>query len=577
MALKDSFFGKLFGNSPEKPEPEPEPEVIPVEKQEAPKQTAPVVPPMTDLARLDLPPEHALHRLWTLRTEQAGWGPSPQLMLALPRGSQEPEPLTPAEVEKELPRLRLAVTTTANQRISKALPKKEDDPPPEMDALPVFFLPRDQLTAWMLIYPPVGAGRELNEDILWRALDAAQVRFGLDEALLAEIPKRKDKYFHLFLVARGTPPVHGRDGGIVDLFHREIQREVVVDEFDQVDYTSLNLVQNVEEGEAICRILPSLDGTPGTTVSGQPVPARDGKPASVPKGRNTEISEDGSKLIATRAGHVEFSGRTFQVKPVLEIGGDVDFSTGSINFLGDIHIAGDITSGFSVRAMGNVMVDGLVEAATVEAGGDLVVAKGVVGNGQAMLVGQRSIFAKYLENCSIYARENLQADCIINCEVYSDGVVQVRSGRGTIIGGRIRAAQEVSASIIGAKSECLTAIDLGGMPCEDFERERLLQEIRELNDKYERTELQPDSPARSSRLSSLRMKQSVAKMKLEQFDKDMETVASTPVREEESGRRMSCGLVYPGTVLTIGDASLRVDFETRQCVAMLIDGEINLM
>ena len=29
----------------------------------------------------------------------------------------------------------------------------------------------------------------------------------------------------------------------VDLFNREIKREVVVDEFDQVDYSSLNLVQ----------------------------------------------------------------------------------------------------------------------------------------------------------------------------------------------------------------------------------------------------------------------------------------------------------------------------------------------
>ena len=42
-------------------------------------------------------------------------------------------------------------------------------------------------------------------------------------------------------------------------------------------------------------------------------------------------------LIASMAGHVEFTGRSFQVKPVLDIQGDVDFSTGDINFIGDIN------------------------------------------------------------------------------------------------------------------------------------------------------------------------------------------------------------------------------------------------
>lgn len=575
MARKDSFLSRLFGGGDvpeEKVQSEEEPAAL--EQPEIRERTpsGPIAPPLADIARLDLPPEHSLHRLWNLRLEQAGWLPSPRLVLM---SGQDPEPLTHAEVEKELPRLRLAVTSSSNQRIAKALPKKEDDPAPVMDAMPTVFITRDQLTAWLLVFPPVGDGREVTREMLRQALDAAQVRFGVDEGLLDSLPGRQDKYFHLLLIARGTPPVHGKDGGIVDLFHREIVREVVVDEFDQVDYTALNLVQNVEEGEAICRIIPSLNGTPGTTVMGGVIPAKDGKPAAVPKGRNTELSEDGSKLVATRSGHVEYSNRTFQVKPVLEIGGDVDFSTGSINFLGDVHIQGDVTSGFSVRAMGNIMVDGLVEAATVEAGGDLVVAKGVVGNGQAKIQANRNVFAKYLENCSVHAGETLQADCIINCEVYSDGSVQVRSGRGTIIGGRIRAAQEVSASIIGSKSECLTTIELGGLPCEDFERESLYQELYELGEKYERTEQQPDSPAKLNRMSALRMKQTVARMKLEQFDKDMEALGA--LDGEQEGRRMSCGIVYPNTVLTIGDTSLRVTYETRQCVATLVDGEIYLM
>lgn len=575
MALKNSFLSRLFGMAPESKEAEnlEKPPAAALEPQEESREE-PHRPPAADPAELELTPEHALHRLWDLRMEQGGWLPAPKLRLAVPAGQSQP--LTDEEVEKELPRLRLAVTTSANQRIAKALPKREEDPRPDMDAQPTVFLSRDHLTAWLLVYPPVGAGRELNRDLLDRALKENQVVFGIDEELLTRLPEDRDRYFHLFLAAKGCPPVHGRDGGVVDMFQRELVREVVVDEYDQVDYTALNLFQNVEEGETICQIIPSLAGTPGMTVLGREIPAKDGKPAAPPKGRNTELSEDGSRLVASRAGHVEFAGRTFQVKPVLEIPGDVDFSTGNINFLGDVHIKGDVTSGFNVRAMGNIIVDGLVEAATVEAGGDLVVAKGVVGNSQALILARRNVYAKYLENCRVHARENLQADCVINCSVYCNGVVEVRSGRGTIIGGRIRAAQAVSASVVGSKSERVTAIDLGGMPCEDFDRDALLQEMRELREEYERTECQPDSPTKTTRMSNLRMKMTVNQMKQEQFDKDLEVLLSSAGPNKEN-RRLTCGIAYPGTVLTIDDASLRLEYETRQCVATLMDGEIYLM
>ena len=116
------------------------------------------------------------------------------------------------------------------------------------------------------------------------------------------------------------------------------------------------------------------------------------------------------------------------------------------------------------------------------------------------------------------------------------------------------------------------------MPCADFERENLLREIQGLRDSLELTEQQPDSPARNSRLSALRMKSSVAKLKLEQFDKDIELLSQVNREERvQEGGRLSCGLAYPGTVLNIGEASLRLEYETRQFSAALVDGEIYLI
>ena len=215
------------------------------------------------------------------------------------------------------------------------------------------------------------------------------------------------------------------------------------DENNQVDYSDLNFIHSVERGGAVCRIIPPTEGIPGRTVQGREIPAENGRPAAVPKGRNTAVSEDGRALVATIAGHVEFSGRSFQVKPVLEIPGNVDFTVGDINFLGDVCVHGDICSGFNVRAMGTITVDGVVEACTVEAGRDLIVAKGVQGSGQAVIRAQRSVFAKQLENCCVYAKMNLETECIISCEVYCGGAVVVRTGHQSIIGGKVHAAREV--------------------------------------------------------------------------------------------------------------------------------------
>lgn len=591
MALKNSFFSKLFHGGSEKREKQPSEEkaVHPEAKTEPPpgppavpdipaapaEPLPPAEPLLSDVAVLELPTEHAIHRLWDLRVAQAGWCPSPHLRLMAPSG--QPEPLTPAVAEREIPRLRLVVTTSANQRIVQAIPRDLDAPLPTMDAQPVVFLTQDQLTAWLLVYPPVGEGKELDRDMLRQALENAKVTYGLDQRLLDALPDDQNRYFQLFLVARGVPAVHGKDGGIVDMFSRQIRREIVVDEFDQVDYASLNLVQNIEQGDTICRIIPSLAGTPGTNVLGAPIAARDGKPAQPPKGLNTELSEDGSKLISLASGHVEFYNRAFHVKLVLEVPGNVDYSTGNIDFIGDVHIKGDVTNGFIVRAAGNVVVDGMVETASVEAGGDVIVAKGAVGNGHTVISAQRGVFAKYLENCRVRAREALQADCIINCNVYCNGTVQARSGRGTILGGTIRASYEVSASVVGSRGERATAIYLGGIPCETFERDGLLDEIYALKEQYARTEHQPDSPAKISRMSSLRMKISAAQTKLDQSDQDMARIDETAALEEHDNRRLRGGIVYPGVTLTIGDVTLPVHYETRQCVFALVDGEIALM
>lgn len=533
---------------------------------------------LPDPSYLRLESDHPVNKLWRMHTETSPWLPAPALRLAAPPGT--PGILSPEETAKELSRLLFTVSSTANKRLLRASSRedeKEKNSSLDMDSEVVVFTTYNGLTAWLLIYPPVGEGREVDCEMLRQALQKSEVRFGVDEELLERLPSDANRYFHLHLIAQGKPPVHGQDGYVADLFSRSVNRQAKMNESGKIDYTELNLIQNVKEGETICQIFPPSAGTPGRSISNQAIPPRDGKPAVVPCGRNTKISEDGSCLLATLTGRVEFSGRSFQVKPVLDIKGNVDYSTGNINFVGDVDIQGDICSGFNVKALGNVTVSGVVEACKVEAGGDLILQKGVKGDMQAVIQAHRNIYAKYLESCTIYVRENLQSDCIINSNVYSDGSVLVDSGRGAIIGGKIRAAKTVSAKAVGSRAECHTFIGLGGMPSAEFELEYTQQEITELTSLLELLQQQPDSPAKLKGLPMVQTKLSVNINKLSQYRETLNELKIQQYVQTHHDERLVCDTAYAGTEISIADASLTLHSETKYCTAALIDGEIQMI
>ena len=534
--------------------------------------------PLSDPSYLRLEEDHPLNKLWRMRTETSSWLPAPALRLAPPPG--QPEVLSPEETKKELSRLLFTVSSTANKRLIRATTqneKKAENTSCDMDAEAIIFTTYNNLAAWLLIYPPIGGGMEVNREMLEQVLRKNGIHFGVDETLLNSLPGDANCYFQMHLIARGQPPVHGEDGYIIDLFSRSVKRQAKMNEFGKIDYTELNLIQNINEGDIICRIVPPTSGSPGKSILNQPVPQRDGKPAIVPLGRNTRLSEDGSCLLAALTGRVEFSGRSFQVKPVLEIKGNVDYSTGNINFVGDVDIQGDICSGFSVKALGNISVSGVVESCKVEAGGDITLQKGVKGDMEAVIQSHRNIYAKYLESCTIYVRENLQSDCIINCNVYSDGSIHVDSGRGSIIGGSIRAAKTVNAKVVGSKAECHTFIGLGGMPSAEFELECTKQEINELTTILEVLQQQPDSPAKLKGLPMVQMKLSVNINKLKQYEDTLKEMEIQQYVQTHRDERLVCDTAYPGTEISIANASMTLHTETRYCTAALIDGEIQMI
>lgn len=450
-------------------------------------------------------------------------------------------------------RLRLMVSLERDAKIRMDKLKREDEKfPPECK----IYLSSDKMAAWAFVFPPTDLDANFSFDQIGKEMGAKGISNGIDSSAITYLFQER-AYYQLIPIAYGTPAVPGEPGRIIDHYPREVQLEVKVDENGVADYRALSYVQLINQGDVICDIVPPKEGVAGICVDGtvlkpQPVPA-----IKVPSGRNTMLSEDGLHLLASLDGHLQFSNQAFHVRPVLEIKADVDYTTGNIDFNGDVHIAGDVRENFSVRATGTITIDGLVEGAMIQAGGDLVVASGVLGNYKAVLKSWGCIRVKYLENCVAYAGKGVFADCIMASQVFSDDSVQVTSGRGTIIGGSITAAYEVKARLIGSQAGRKTTIKLGTMPFaeEDLrsnqaELQAVRKEIHDLDRDLKGLVENQGISGSNEKLAKAQLKKSVLALKEMQLVKRREKLE--PMTPDLARCRLEADVIYPITQVSMG-------------------------
>jgi uncharacterized protein (DUF342 family) len=227
-----------------------------------------------------------------------------------------------------------------------------------------------------------------------------------------------------------------------------------------------------------------------------------------------------------------------------------------------------------VRATLTVTDDGTVEAANIDAGGDIVVSCGVLGDNRATLKSGGCIRVKYLESCVTYAAKGVYADCIMSARVNSDDIISVTTGRGTVIGGTLTAGNKITAHMIGSQSGMKTSLVLGILP---YNQEKLRnqqvdlrtvhRELEELTKNLDRLELQQDMDTEmddiDEKLAKMRLRKSVLSMKEEKLRKSQEQLQS--VVSDLSKCRVECDIMYPGTSLKVQDASWWTDKIRKSC------------
>ncbi|MEG1972261.1 MAG: FapA family protein, partial [Oscillospiraceae bacterium] len=138
----------------------------------------------------------------------------------------------------------------------------------------------------------------------------------------------------------------------------------------------------------------------------------------------------------------------------------VGTASGNILFVGTVHVKGDVSNGFSVRAGGNIVIDGVAENAVLVAGGNIVISGGMKGMGKDLMVAEGNICTLFMENAHVKAKGSVYADVILNSEVECETCVRLMGQSGKLIGGRLTAGEALLAMELGNNSNMPTWIFL---------------------------------------------------------------------------------------------------------------------
>ncbi|MFQ3547363.1 MAG: FapA family protein, partial [Termitinemataceae bacterium] len=322
---------------------------------------------------------------------------------------------------------------------------------PANDAIITVDIADQEMKAYIYVTPPGPGGCDLSTETIISFLRNNRVIFGINEEVLQEFTD-SPKYKEMVLVAEGTKPVNGRDAYIQYNFETD-QSKVRLKEGanGKVDFKELNIIQNVVEGQPLARKIPAERGVPGKTVTGKVIPAKNGKDIPLPLGKNVHVADDQMTIVADLNGQVILIGGKINVEPVYTVQGDVNLRTGNIIFLGTVIITGNVEDGFSVKAAGNIEVHGTVEKAELDAEGDIIVHQGITGKSSGFVRAGKSIWARFIENAIVEAGNMVVvSDGIINSQVDAEKRIICQGKRANIVGGHLRASEEIHAKVLGS-------------------------------------------------------------------------------------------------------------------------------
>ena len=401
-------------------------------------------------------------------------------------------------------------------------------------------LSSDRLEASLVIMPGIDRNYVNSDVALAKALSQAiqpgpRLSVQITEALKAFEAHDLEKYGEFrFLVAEGHPSEEGTDGRFLlepdleAIFELSKKRALEggkqskpqhgEETFDHHNRTTLMVVK---AGQRIGQIQRATDGIDGTDVCGNTIRAKAGKQTPIKFDSQSIECHDNGAVIAKIAGQLVIEHESVHICPSLVIEGYVDFTTGNIDFPGNIEVHKGIRDCFEVTSGKSITITGLVEAADLMAARDIELLGGISGREKGTVHAGRDVLAHYLNGADCRVGRNLVVDKeICDCKVIVTG--NVRSPSATIMGGHLATLGSCDFGQVGSEAGSHTIISLGRADSLDGMVRDSLMLIKKLSEKAAKAKAQiqelrddPDaSSLKAEMMTSLQFEASEAEAKM---------------------------------------------------------------
>ena len=482
----------------------------------------------------------------------------------------------------DLPALRRAVEEAAEQETVMVLDHTKRFM--ESECFKLTISP-DQMQAYAKFYAASEGGEELTANEIIYDLGSKGIKHGIKKDVIEQFIQHRE-YCEDILIAEGTPPVQGKDAYIEYKFNTDKKARPTLKEDGSVDFFNLNILNHCAAGDLLAVLHPEEPGEDGENLFGERIKPADVKKEKFKFGNNIEMSEDGLTLTSKVNGHVELvEGQVF-VSDMLIVE-NVDNSTGNIEYEGSVQVNGNVFTNFSIKAHGDIVVNGVVEGAELQAGGNIIIVRGVNGMGKGTLNAKGNIIAKFMENATAHADGYITSESILHSRITACGEVNVDGKRGFITGGRVCAAGGINVKTLGSEMGADTTVEVGADP-KIKARIAQLQKLIEEDQKALKTvqpvlqaamqkisqgvKFSPDQVKQIHALNLTNQEKSAAiKANEAELNELMEQAGNTTQAQVKVK-----GMVYPGTKICIDDVSLTVQKSTHYCRFVKERGDVKM-
>ncbi len=395
------------------------------------------------------------------------------------------------------------------------------------------------------------------------------------------------------LIAEATPAVHGIDAYIewqidtqqvksdtADAPGKDVKDQASdgAKEDEPISFYGQSVFTVVKVGDVLGKVHPEIPGTEGKDVRGKVLASRTAKPLEFKYDETLGIDE-ANDLIAKADGVLMRDRKSARVSDTIEVDQNVDFSTGNIDFPGNVLVRHGVKDCFTVKARDDIEVRGLIEAATLIAGKDLHAKGGFAGREQGSAEVDANLYGKYLDgiNATIGADLHVERE-IINCNCTVLG--NINCPRGSLIGGCTYVSGQVELMDLGASAQPITEIHVGVLPLLDpliDELTTIIDQMIEERDKLlqEQEMITANSGSRIAPMHQTKIDQINLKMGNLQLQLDRAEPSLEKVRERaESKRKIDLRInrkMHPNALIICGGYHYRVTSEIKGPVHITVN------